>query len=178
MPARIGSPDLRARTKSTSRRWCFAAGKPASRVNDSVAEPSEPVVASGGTLNCENGTAVAYTSAPLTVWPQVSVTTTFSENEVLLPRIGDGDATNELTWRRAGDEMSDADTLVPLAPVGQPVAAGAGAGAAAAVTTAVGTDVALVDPSTFVAVARTRSVFPWSTALRSYVVAVAPEMSE
>ena len=56
-------------------------------------------------------------------------------------------------------------------PLGQPVA-GAARG-----TTAVGTDVALVEPVLSVAVTFTRSVAPASAVVRTYVLVVAPLMA-
>jgi hypothetical protein len=63
------------------------------------------------------------------------------------------------------------------APVGQPLPRdGVGAGAAALRITAVGTDVAFVEPSAFVARTLKRSVFPASADVSVYFVAFAPLM--
>jgi hypothetical protein len=51
-------------------------------------------------------------------------------------------------------------------------------GCGAAVMTAVGTEVAFVEPSRLVAVTRTRSVLPTSTPLSVYVLLVAPLIAE
>ena len=51
MPARSGSPDLRARTNMTSSCWLWVAGKPPSLFICRVAQPSEPV---GCSLGIEN----------------------------------------------------------------------------------------------------------------------------
>src|SRR3954449_6148586 len=84
------------------------------------------------------------------------------------------------TRRRAGEETC-AIRMLPLLALPQPLAAGgvgAGAGVSAALMTAVGTDVAVVLPSAFVAVTRKRIVLPTSTFLRTYPAApsVAPLM--
>ena len=60
---------------------------------------------------------------------------------------------------------------VPEPEVGQPSFV-VGGGAAAAFTTALGTDVALADPSLFFAVTRTRIVLPASTPFSVYVLSV------
>ena len=65
------------------------------------------------------------------------------------------------TSSRAGGEMS-AIAIVPLTTFPQPFDGG---GEAAALTTAVGTDVADLVPSAFLALTTTRSVLPASTAL-------------
>jgi hypothetical protein len=59
-------------------------------------------------------------------------------------------------------------------PAGQPVAGGAGA----RLMTAVGTEVAVPVPSLFLAVTRTRNVFPASTFRSVYVLDVAPPTFE
>ena len=64
-------------------------------------------------------------------------------------------------------------TLTGPVPVGHPVPPGP-----LRVTTAVGADVAAVEPSGFVAVTRTRIVFPTSTPRSVYVRAVAPLIAE
>ena len=51
-------------------------------------------------------------------------------------------------------------------------------GASALLTTAVGVDVADCDPRLFFAVTRTRRVFPMSADVGTYVLFVAPLMSE
>src|SRR6059036_2692889 len=70
---------------------------------------------------------------------------------------------------RAGG-VTSATWIVPV-PLGQPVAADAPG------TTAVGTEVAVVEPALFVAVTATRSVVPASTCLSWYVCAVAPPIA-
>jgi len=72
---------------------------------------------------------------------------------------------------RAGEVTSE--TLTAPVPAGHPVAGG-GAGA---VTTAVGTDVELVEPALFVAVTATRNVVPTSACVSTYVCAVAPPIA-
>jgi hypothetical protein len=62
--------------------------------------------------------------------------------------------------------------LIGPVPDGQPVALGP-----LLVTTAVGPDVAVVEPSAFVAITRTRIVLPTSTPRSVYVRSVAPEIS-
>ena len=72
-----------------------------------------------------------------------------------------GDACWPSIRRRAGNETSDTAS-VPLPLVGQPFE-DAGGLTGASLTTAVGTDVAELEPSPFFAVTRTRSVLPEST---------------
>src|SRR4051812_24337116 len=86
-----------------------------------------------------------------------------------------GDTCAWSTRSRAGEETC-ATRMLPLLALPQPLATGgvgvgAGAGASAAFITAVGTDVAVVLPSAFVAVTRNRIVFPTSTFFRTYPAA-------
>ena len=65
MPARRFSPGLLARTNSTISCWCWAAGKPRSRLNCSTALPLESVFCTLGIVTWLNGTAVARDGHPL-----------------------------------------------------------------------------------------------------------------
>ena len=81
------------------------------------------------------------------------------------------------SWRFSIQATATAALLCVV--FGQPLLDAVGwAAAGAAVTTAVGTLVALFDPSLFLAVTTTRSVLPLSTLASWYVLFVAPEMFE
>ena len=59
IPPSTLSPGLRARTKMAISCWWPLTGKPRRRWKTSVAQPSEPVAASGGIENWLYGVAVA-----------------------------------------------------------------------------------------------------------------------
>jgi hypothetical protein len=104
-------------------------------------------------VNWLNGTAAAYTSAPWTGRLPHAVTFAVMLNVPTCLPSTCGFEPNVVMARFAGG-VSWLIWIVPL-PDGQPVGAGA---AGFSVTTAVGTDVAEVEPSAFFAVTRTRSV--------------------
>jgi hypothetical protein len=91
-----------------------------------------------------------------------------------LPETTDGAGTWPAVGSRAGAD-SWFTWIAPL-PAGQPLTTGGG-GAVADRTTPVGADSAAVVAPLDVASTRTRSVLPWSTASRTYVRSVAPEIA-
>src|SRR5581483_340628 len=157
MPERSGSPDLRARTNSTISCWLRLVGKPESRLKVSVTQPPASVAASAGVATCLYGTAVTYTSAPLTACPHVSVTWKRTENEVIPRVIGVELGTNWSTCRRAGAATSLTETAcAPAASFGQPVCG------AVTDTFAVAALTLELEPLEFEAVTLTRRVLPES----------------
>src|SRR5437868_3106948 len=176
MPPRRFSPDLRARTK-TARSCCRGeAGKARSWCKVIVAQPSAPVGVSAGIENCSNGTAVVYTSAPVTERPLHAETWKRRVRSAVERLITDGEAVWPSTTRRAGGETALTSTG-PEPVDGQPFTTG-GTGAVFALTTAVGFEVACAEPSAFFAVTRTRRVSPMSAWRTRYVDESAPPMFE
>ena len=169
MPARIGSPDFRARTNITSRDWLSAAGKPLSRFICIVTQPSLPVCCSVGIVNWLNGTAVTYTCAPATLRPPHAVTWKRTVRLRVESGIGFGDTWLRSTSRRAGGVSWP--TLIGPLPLGQPVTG-------SSVMTAVGAETNASVLIAFVAVTRTRNVLPTSACLATNVLPVAPPIAE
>src|SRR5437870_3937974 len=141
-----------------------------------VAQPSAPVGVSAGIENCSNGTAVTYTSAFWMERPLHAETWNLTVTSCVDRVITVGETLWPSISSRAGSATSFTSS-VPLPEVGQPSFV-VGGGAGFAVTTAVGTDVACVEPSAFLAVTRERIVFPTSTPFSVYVLSVAPLMLE
>ena len=115
--------------------------------------------ASGGTENWLYGTAVTYTSAPCTGLPLQAETRYRITMVSVEPPITDGE-TSCRSMRSLTGGASSATGITPVPGLSQPVVEGGGGGVAASRITAVGTDVAVVRPSAFCAVTRTRSVLP------------------
>src|SRR5205809_299318 len=129
-----------------------------------VTQPSEPVTASGGVVAYPNGIATTNTSAPMTEWFRLSETWNRAV-KVCRERSGSGSNCRLSISSRFGKETSLIEIVAPL-------------GASALPTTAVGTEVDEAEPRAFRAVTRTRRDVPSSAALRRYVFAVAPPISE
>src|SRR6476619_1995566 len=175
MPARMFSPDLRARTK-TARSCCRdEAGKKRDWCMTIVAQPSAPVGVSAGMENCSNGIASASTSAPCTERPLHAETWKRTVTSLVEREITDG----ETVWpsiRRCAGEVICATSAVPV-PLGHPVAAGGGV-VARGLTMSVALEFAAAEPSEFLAVTGARSVSPWSAARPRYDEESAPPMFE
>src|SRR4051812_2581356 len=173
MPARTFSPGLRARTK-TARSCCRdEAGKKRSWCMPSVTQPSAPVGASAGIVNCENGIASASTSAPCTARPLHAETWKRTVTSVVEREITEGEAVWPSISRRAGAETLPT-SAVPV-PLGHPVAAGGGV-VARGLTRAGAFEVAAAEPSALRAVTRPRSVSPRSAPRTRYDDESAPPM--
>src|SRR3954453_912679 len=186
MPARTFSPGLRARTK-TARSCCRdEAGKKRSWCMTSVTQPSAPVGASAGIVNCENGIASASTSAPCTARPLHAETWKRTGTSVVEREITEGETVWPSISRRAGAETLPT-SAVPE-PLGHPVPArggveprglgtpAAGGGAPRGWKGSVAFEVAVAEPSALRAVTRTRSVLPWSAPRTRYDDESAPPM--
>src|SRR5213076_1575259 len=116
-----------------------------------------------------------YTSAPVTGRPLHADTWNFTVRSVVERVIGVGDADCPSISSRAGGETTLTSTG-PVPVAGQPLTLVGGV--TFFCTTAVGTDVAWLDPSEFFAVTRTRIVLPTSTPFSVYVLSLAPPMFE
>src|SRR5205085_109328 len=127
-----------------------------------VTFPLASVGCSAGIVNWLKGTAVTYTSAPLTDWPQLSETWKRATIERVKRPSGFGVTLVRSTVSRAGAVTFPTET--GPGPGGQPVAGlgGGGGGPAGFLITAVGTEVAVAEPAVFLAVTRTRTVLPTS----------------
>jgi hypothetical protein len=156
------SPGFRARTNMTIPPPRPNFTRLVGRIRN-VTQPSLPVADSTGVVAVPNGTATTNTIAPWTEWFRLSETWNRAVN-VRRERSGCGENESRSISSRFGSETSLIETLAPL-------------GASAFATTPDGADVADAAPLAFLAVTRTRSVFPSSADVSTYVFAVAPLMS-